>query len=125
MTIPKGARVEEGHKKLDLEFRLIAAPRPTITWFRDDGNGFSPIEESDKVHMSMFADVHLYIVALEIKDVRPEDEGQYRIEAKNKEGEAAASVLLEVNSEWWDSDYFSLGIWVSGLFCMVIGHSEL
>ncbi|XP_072046919.1 titin-like [Amphiura filiformis] len=95
MAIPKGKRVEESHPIHTFEFRLIAAPRPTISWFKDD----SPLEESERFHMSMIADVHLYIVELDIEDIQPEDEGTYRIEAKNKEGQAVASVTLEVNKE--------------------------
>ena len=99
MMVPKGKRVEEGHPTHTFEFRLIASPRPSISWFKDDGTGFSPLEESERFHINMIADVHLYIVELEIEDIQPEDEGTYKIEAKNKEGEAVSSVTLEVNSK--------------------------
>ncbi len=99
MQVPKGKRVEEGHPTHTFEFRLIAAPRPTISWFKDDGTGPAPLEESERFLMRMIADVHLYIVELEVKDIQPDDEGTYKIEAKNKEGVAVASVTLEVNSK--------------------------
>ena len=95
MSVAKARRVDEGHSKVVFEFRLIAAPRPTICWFHND----QPIEETSRRRMSMYADVHLYILTLEVKDVKPEDDGIFRIEAKNKEGSASATVVLEVNRE--------------------------
>ena len=93
MSKAKARRVDEGNNKVIFEFRLIAAPRPTICWFHND----QPIEETSRRRMSMYADVHLYILTLELSDINPEDDGVYRIEARNKEGVASATVVLEVN----------------------------
>ncbi|XP_071499535.1 titin-like [Diadema antillarum] len=95
MTVAKSMVVESGREKVCFEFRLIAAPRPQIAWFKDD----QPVEETPRRRMSMYADVHLYHLSLELTDIQPEDEGKYRIVATNKEGKAVASVSLEVTRE--------------------------
>ena len=96
MTVAKSQVVSSGREKVVFEFRLIASPRPTITWFKDD----QPIDEAPRRRMSMYADVHLYILTLELTDIKPEDEGKYRVVATNKEGKAVAAVSLEVTREY-------------------------
>lgn len=100
MTVAKSQVVSAGREKVTFEFRLIAAPRPQIQWFKDD----QPLEETPRRRMSMYADVHLYILTLELTDIEPDDEGKYRIIATNKEGKAMASVSLEVTREFKKQD---------------------
>ncbi|XP_033111500.1 titin-like [Anneissia japonica] len=93
MQLAKPKSVQEGTKKVVFEFKLIAAPRPQIAWYHDG----LPLEESKQYKTSMYADVHLYILTLEILDIVDDNEGNYKVEAKNKEGEATAVVKLNVS----------------------------
>lgn len=112
MSVSRNMIVQEGKEKATFEFRLIAAPRPQITWFKDD----VPLEETPRRRLSMVADVHLYSLTLDVEDVVSDDQGVYRIEAVNREGKAVANVKLDVTRKFFGSMFR----FYASIICMCI-----
>ncbi|XP_074662091.1 titin-like isoform X2 [Tubulanus polymorphus] len=91
---PKFQTADEG-STCTFECKLIASPEPHITWSKD-GVNVTGIDSS-RMSVDVTADVHMYIVRFTIENVRPEDEGPYRITVSNTEGDVSTSASLTVN----------------------------
>lgn len=77
---------------VELECRLVAVPEPEVTWFYKD----KPIEPSDKVTVLTHSDMHMYSTLVSLTDVKKNQEGVYRVLAKNREGQATLDIILKV-----------------------------
>lgn len=73
-----------------LEAKVIGDPLPGITWFKND----EEIKENERIKM-MFEDE---IAAIVIKNVEVEDEGEYKIVAKNDEGSDIKTINLSIKA---------------------------
>jgi hypothetical protein len=84
-------RQEDEGNRLIFECRLLGCPKPEITWFR----GETQLAEDHRTVMKIQAvATNTYVVILELDDVVEMDAGLYKVKAKNKMGEVAASINL-------------------------------
>lgn len=84
-------RQEDDGNKLVFDCQLVSSPKPDIAWFRGD----VPVSESPRISINIKPGAkNIYDVQLIIDDVEEEDEGLYKVKAKNKFGEVAASINL-------------------------------
>jgi len=84
-------RQEDDGNKLIFECKLLANPKPDIEWFRGD----EAVEESKRVEVVIKPGAkNLFDVQLIVDDVEEEDAGLYKVKARNKYGEVAASINL-------------------------------
>lgn len=84
-------RQEDDGNKLIFECQLLAAPKPDIEWFRSDT---LLSEDNRTVFKIQSIGTNKYLVVLELDDVIETDAGLYKVKAKNKMGEVAASINL-------------------------------
>ena len=84
-------RQEDEGNRLIFECQLISKPKPEVNWFREDvqlvKNGRTTMTVTELAPTK-------YLVVLEINDVIESDAGLYKVKARNKLGEAAASISL-------------------------------
>lgn len=73
-----------------LEAKVIGDPLPYITWFKHD----EEIKENERIKM-MYEDD---IAAIVVKNVEVEDEGEYKIVAKNDEGSDTKTINLLIKA---------------------------
>lgn len=84
-------RQEDDGNRLVFECQLLSSPKPEITWFRGDTQ---LSEDGRTVFKTQPAGPNKYLVVLELDDVIETDAGLYKVKAKNKMGEVAASINL-------------------------------
>lgn len=88
---------EDDGNKLVFECELVSNPKPTTEWYRSD----EKLEEGGRVVFKLKSlDDNKYQAILEINDVVEEDAGLYKVKAKNKLGEVAASINLNFSREY-------------------------
>lgn len=91
-------RQEDDGNRLIFECRLLGCPKPEITWFR----GETQLAEDHRTVMKIQAvATNTYTVVLELDDVVETDAGLYKVKAKNKMGEVAASINLNFSREYY------------------------
>ena len=73
---------------------IVADPEPEITWFRGESL-LSPSEHYEAI-VEPKADTNTYTLKFTVKDVGPEDNGVYKVEAKNQWGQMAAGINLNL-----------------------------
>lgn len=84
-------RQEDDGNKLIFECQLVGSPKPEISWFR----GETELREDDRTNFKMQSvGTNKFLVVLELDDVIESDAGLYKVKAKNKMGEVAASINL-------------------------------
>lgn len=85
-------RQEDDGNKLIFDCQLSAAPAPDIQWFR----GEDMVKESERIKITVKpgSGKNVHNVQLILDDVEEEDAGLYKVKAKNKMGEVAASINL-------------------------------
>ena len=84
-------RQEDDGNRLVFECQLVGNPKPEITWFR----GETQLAENNRtVMITKELAQSKYLVALELDDVIETDAGLYKVKARNKLGEVAASISL-------------------------------
>ena len=85
-------RQEDDGNKLVFNCSLLSSPKPEIAWFR----GETPVREGPRIQILMKPGKakNGFDVQLILDDVEEEDAGLYKIKAKNKFGEVAASINL-------------------------------
>lgn len=84
-------RQEDDGNRLVFECKLVANPLPAISWFR----GETQLAENDRTSMKTTeVAASTYLVVLELDDVIESDAGLYKVSARNKLGEVAASINL-------------------------------
>jgi len=90
-------RQEDEGNRLVFECQLLSAPKPDIDWYRgethlvEDGRTFMRIQP---------VGTNKFLVVLELDDVIESDAGLYKVKAKNKMGEVAASINLNFSREY-------------------------
>ncbi|KAK6619856.1 hypothetical protein RUM44_006255 [Polyplax serrata] len=84
-------RQEDEGNRLVFECQLLASPKPEIHWFRGDTELF---EDNRTIFKIQPIGNNKFLVALELDDVVENDAGLYKVKAKNKMGEVAASINL-------------------------------
>uniref|UniRef100_A0A8D8XRW6 Titin n=1 Tax=Cacopsylla melanoneura TaxID=428564 RepID=A0A8D8XRW6_9HEMI len=84
-------RQEDEGNRLIFECQLLSNPKPDIVWFRGDTQ---LAEDTRTVMKTTPIGSNKYTVALELDDVIETDAGLYKVKAKNKMGEVAASINL-------------------------------
>ena len=91
-------RQEDDGNRLIFECELSGHPQPEVTWFRQD----EKIYENDRtVFKTTETQVGTYMVVLELDEVVESDAGLYKIRAKNKFGEVAASINLNFSRKFF------------------------
>eukprot|EP00095_Tigriopus_kingsejongensis_P002142 maker-scaffold401_size182380-snap-gene-0.14 protein:Tk02142 transcript:maker-scaffold401_size182380-snap-gene-0.14-mRNA-1 annotation:"projectin short variant" len=84
-------RQEDDGNRLIFECELAGSPQPNVYWFRGD----SQIQEDDRTYVRVQETPNrTFLVVLELNDVVESDAGLYKVKAKNKYGEVAASINL-------------------------------
>lgn len=84
-------RQEDDGNRLIFECQLLGAPKPDIEWLRSDQ---LLVEDARTKFRILPLGDNKYTVILDIDDVVETDAGLYRVRAKNKMGEVAASINL-------------------------------
>ena len=93
-------RQEDEGNRLVFECQLLSSPKPEIHWFRGETELF---EDNRTVFKTQPIENNKFLVALELDDVVEEDAGLYKVKAKNKMGEVAASINLNFSRKFNDS----------------------
>ena len=90
-------RQEDEGNRLIFECELGGYPQPEVFWFRED----SQITEDARTTVKVTpTDKKTFKVVLELNDVVETDAGLYKIRAKNKYGEVAASINLNFSRKY-------------------------
>lgn len=89
-------RLSDDGTKLCIEARILADPKPEITWFRNSSELIK--SQKYKIYLTEAGD-RIYIAVLEINNVSSEDAGNYRVRAKNKLGKASAGRDVGFNNQ--------------------------
>lgn len=89
-------RQEDDGNRLVFECQLLSSPKPEITWFRGDTQ---LSEDGRTVMKTVPTGSNKFTVVLELDDVIESDAGLYKVKAKNKMGEVAASINLNFSRE--------------------------
>ncbi|XP_069946180.1 obscurin-like isoform X5 [Cherax quadricarinatus] len=87
---------EEGGKHIKFECRILADPKPAITWFRDG----LKVQESARCKVMIEKDEKSYFVTMALTNVTVEDAGKYKVTAKNELGESNATISLNFDSSF-------------------------
>lgn len=87
--------------KLIFECQLFSNPKPEIKWFKDE----RLVKEDNRTRVILKEfEPNKFIVGLEISDVIESDVSNYKITAKNKQGEA----VVEINAQQTNPQQFPL-----------------
>jgi len=90
-------RQEDDGNRLVFECQLVGSPRPEINWFR----GETQLAENNRTVMTAKELApSKYLVSLELDDVIETDAGLYKVKARNKLGEVAASISLNFSRKF-------------------------
>lgn len=90
-------RQEDEGNRLIFECQLLGCPKPDIVWFR----GEVQLAEDGRTQMrSQALGQNKFLVILELDDVIESDAGLYKVKAKNKMGEVAASINLNFSRKY-------------------------
>ncbi|XP_024086206.1 muscle M-line assembly protein unc-89-like [Cimex lectularius] len=84
-------RQEDEGNRLVFECKVNSSPKPEVTWFRSETKLVEDNRTAIKVQP---IGTNLFLVVLELDDVIESDAGLYKVKAKNKLGEVAASINL-------------------------------
>ena len=96
-------RQEDDGNRLVFECQLVGSPKPELTWFR----GETQLVENDRTTMTAKELApSKYLVVLELDDVIETDAGLYKVKARNKLGEVAASINLNFSREFFSFSSF-------------------
>lgn len=88
---------EDDGNRLVFECKVTSCPKPEITWFRSD----NVIIEDDRTAVKIqTVGTNHFLVVLELDDVVESDAGLYKVKAKNKLGEVAASINLNFSRKY-------------------------
>lgn len=91
-------RQEDDGNRLIFECQLVSSPKPEIAWFR----GETELSQDDRTNFKMQSvGTNKFLVVLELDDVIETDAGLYKVKAKNKMGEVAASINLNFSRKFF------------------------
>ena len=88
---PQTKAAEEG-STTELECRFVAIPEAEVQWYHNKVE----MKESSRVQIIHQADMHMYCSIVRITNITKEDDGTYEVFAKNREGEATNTLVLNV-----------------------------
>lgn len=91
-------RQEDDGNRLLFECQLLAAPQPDIEWYRSDE--LLKEDSRTKFKIQSLGD-NKYFVVLDLDDVVETDAGLYKVKARNKMGEVAASINLNFSRKYF------------------------
>merc|ERR1719266_3250232 len=91
---PQTKNAEEG-EKVELECRFVAIPEAEVRWYFNK----TEIRSNQRVTIESQADMHMYCSFVRISNVQKSDEGTYEVVAKNREGEATNTLILNVSEK--------------------------
>lgn len=91
-------RQEDEGNRLVFECQLLSAPKPDIQWYRSD---VLLSEDSRTKFKIQSVGTNKFLVVLELDDVIETDAGLYKVKAKNKLGEVAASINLNFSRKYY------------------------
>ena len=91
---PSTKNAEEGGN-VELECRFVAIPEAEVKWYFNK----TEIKSSQRVVIENQADMHMYCSFLRISQVGMSDQGTYEVIAKNREGEATNTLILNVKGK--------------------------
>lgn len=90
-------RQEDEGNRLIFECQLVSSPKPEISWFR----GETQLSEDARTNFKIQSvGTNKFLVVLELDDVIETDAGLYKVKAKNKMGEVAASINLNFSRKF-------------------------
>ena len=72
--------------------RFVAIPEADVQWYHNKVE----LKESKRVTIQHQADMHMYCSIIKITDIKKEDAGTYEVTARNREGEATNTLVLNV-----------------------------
>lgn len=84
-------------------WQVKSSPKPEITWFRTETELVEDARTAIKVQN---IGTNLFLVVLELDDVVESDAGLYKVKAKNKFGEVAASINLNFSRKYLYCDSY-------------------
>lgn len=90
-------RQEDDGNRLIFECQLLASPKPDIEWYRSDVLLVADGRTTFRCQAN--GEAHTYAVVLDLDDVVETDAGLYKVRAKNRMGEVAASINLNFSRE--------------------------
>lgn len=90
-------RQEDDGNRLIFECQLLASPKPEIEWYRSD---VLLTADGRTTFRCQEAAANTYAVVLDLDDVVETDAGLYKVRAKNRMGEVAASINLNFSREF-------------------------
>lgn len=90
-------RQEDDGNRLIFECQLLSSPKPEIEWYRSDELLKQDARTTFKIQP---VGDNKFTVVLDLDDVVEEDAGLYKVKAKNKMGEVAASINLNFSREY-------------------------
>ncbi|GFU27590.1 hypothetical protein TNCV_283081 [Trichonephila clavipes] len=88
---PKIISEDEG-KRIIMECKVKANPKPTITWFLDN----VVIKETNRIVQTVKQEKDVYTIRLELKSPELTDAGLYKCNVKNVAGESNANLTLNI-----------------------------
>lgn len=88
-------RQEDEGKRLLFECRILAEPKPSISWYHDG----TLVETKGRFKNIVQKDGNAFHSILQIEDVTIEDAGKYQVTAKNELGESNATISLNFDSD--------------------------
>merc|ERR1719266_1029920 len=91
---PQTKICEEGNAT-ELECRFVAIPEAEVQWFHNK----KELVETQRIKVENQADMHMYCSIVRISNVSKKDEGTYEVCAKNREGEATNTLILNVTAK--------------------------
>ena len=91
---PSTKNAEEGGN-VELECRFVAIPEAEVKWYFNK----TEIKSSQRVVIENQADMHMYCSFLRICQLSMSDQGTYEVIAKNREGEATNTLVLNVKGK--------------------------
>ncbi|KAL3842488.1 hypothetical protein ACJMK2_020494, partial [Sinanodonta woodiana] len=84
---------DNASKSITVDCICVAAPKPTITWYKDN----AALSESANIKMRVTESGEEYTIHLDILNFTKEDSGQYKIIASNEAGEGTASITINLD----------------------------
>jgi hypothetical protein len=82
--------IRQAGEKVIFECKLTADPKPTIAWYK----GNELVKQGGRYKLGHAADKNTHTITLEIDKVGAGDGAEYKATAKNKAGEASATITL-------------------------------
>ena len=95
IVVKPNIKQEDNGNKIVFNCQIEGSPEPEFKWFKNN----TLVLESDRIKIKKTTtDGKLFNLNLEIVKLASDDSGQYKLTAKNRLGEVAASLELNLSS---------------------------